>query len=286
MLLGRDGGIAEIVVGPARAEEARERWRPAGEAAEHEGDPTVISASLAPGVGAVLGAGEAAAVVSSASPRAAARVERSLGGPGDAVLPRAGLLGAAHPLARLVAALEREQTLVVAANGLTEVLRSRPRDGAAPVAERARTALAAGVAAERPAPDRPVEGFAPYQSLARASRERGQDLRLEARRCRDCGRVLYPPPAGPCPSCGASGPHEGARLGRQGAVLTLTRDHVYPDGELTGMAVVEMDGGGRFYGQVVAGATVGVGERVRVVPRVLHRGGGVVQYFWKVEPCR
>jgi uncharacterized OB-fold protein len=52
------------------------------------------------------------------------------------------------------------------------------------------------------------------------------------------------------------------------------------------MAVVAIDEGGRFYGQLVPWGEAGVGDRVRLVPRVLHRGGDVVQYFWKVEPCR
>ena len=48
------------------------------------------------------------------------------------------------------------------------------------------------------------------------------------------------------------------------------------------MAVVELDGGGRFYGQVVPSARVAIGDRVRLVPRRLHDGGGAAQYFWKV----
>ena len=50
----------------------------------------------------------------------------------------------------------------------------------------------------------------------------------------------------------------------------------------TGMAVVALDGGARFYGQVVPSASVEIGDRVRLVPRRLHLGGGAVQYFWKV----
>jgi uncharacterized OB-fold protein len=48
------------------------------------------------------------------------------------------------------------------------------------------------------------------------------------------------------------------------------------------MAVVDLDGGGRFYGQVVPSATVEIGTRVRLVPRRLHDGGGAAQYFWKI----
>ncbi len=199
----------------------------------------------------------------------------------------AGFLGSAHALARLLAGAGRPQTIVATANGITHAVNATPGEGAAGLAAAAARALAAGAEVERPPdPGLDDEGFAPYQSLPRARRERGQELRLAAVRCRGCGRTVYPPPVAACPSCGASGPHEPARLGREGAVLTLTRDHVYPDARLTIMAVVALDGGGRFYGQVVPSGEVAVDQRVRLVPRVLHRGGDVVQYFWKVEPCR
>ena len=29
-----------------------------------------------------------------------------------------------------------------------------------------------------------------------------------------------------------------------------------------------------------------IGDRVELVPRRLHEGGDVIQYFWKVKPCR
>ena len=122
----------------------------------------------------------------------------------------------------------------------------------------------------------------PYASGPRSWRERSQDLRLEGRRCGGCGRVLFPPP----PTC----PHCGSRelvpelLARAGTVVTETRDRAYPVSRSTGMAVVELDGGGRFYAQVVPSARVEIGDRVRIVPRRLHDGGGAAQYFWKLAP--
>ena len=74
------------------------------------------------------------------------------------------------------------------------------------------------------------------------------------------------------------------QLARAGTVVTETRDHAYPVSRSTGMAVVELDGGGRFYGQVVPSAQVAIGDRVRIVPRRLHDGGGAAQYFWKLAP--
>jgi uncharacterized OB-fold protein len=52
------------------------------------------------------------------------------------------------------------------------------------------------------------------------------------------------------------------------------------------MVAVSIDDGGQFFGQVAIGETVAIGDRVELVPRILHKGGGMVQYFWKVKPCR
>lgn len=287
LLVSGAGGVAGLSAGPARAEEARERWRLPGDASTREGDASAVSGRMEEGVRAVLerNAG-GAGIVALAGLRVAGRVERALGGPGDAVAARAGALGAAHPLARVLVGLDRDQTVIATANGLVEAVGTRPMDGAIEVASRARAVLDAGVEADAPARAwAPPEGFAPYQSLPRAWRERGAEFRLEAARCPGCGRVLYPPPAGACPSCAHPGPRAVEHLGRTGRVITETRDHVYSGGAVTGMAVVEMDGGGRFYGQVTPSETVAVGDRVRLVPRVLHCGGGVVQYFWKVSRC-
>jgi uncharacterized OB-fold protein len=52
------------------------------------------------------------------------------------------------------------------------------------------------------------------------------------------------------------------------------------------MVAVDLPSGSRFFGQVAAGETIAIGDRVRLVPRRLHSGGEMVQYFWKAEPCR
>ncbi len=122
--------------------------------------------------------------------------------------------------------------------------------------------------------------MSPYVSGPRSWRERGQDFRLEGARCGSCGRLVFPAPPR-CPHCG-SGELAPERLARAGTVVTRTRDHAFPVSPATGMAVVELDGGARFYGQVVPSATVEIGQRVRLVPRRLHLGGDAVQYFWKV----
>jgi len=273
-LLVGAGGVARIVPLGARAEELRDRWRLAGTKEREEADPSFVWDA---GVKASAGLVDGAAAVVTPSPRIAARAERSRGGPGD---PLPTYLGAAHAPARLVLGLEAPQAILAAAGGLAEAVRVEPGHGAAAVAARAREVL------ERPRVEgapRSIDwsGIDPYTSGPRSWRERGQDLRLEGARCGSCGRLVFPYPAR-CPKCG-SGDLVTERLARSGVVVTETRDHAFPMSRSTQMAVVELDGGARFYGQVVPSGSVSIGQRVRLVPRRLHTGGGAVQYFWKVS---
>jgi uncharacterized OB-fold protein len=284
LLLAGDGGAATLRPGPARAEELRDRWRVAGERERSEADPSFVWDAGAARVARELAAegfgGGAPGVVSPVA-RPAARAERALGGPGDELVGRTGVLGAAHPLARILLSLDRPQALVAAAGGLVEAIEVEPGAGAGAVAARARTMLEARRGSDAP-PQIDWDALSPYASSPRSWRERASDLRLEGSRCGSCGRLLFPPPAS-CPHCG-SRELAPERLPRTGTVVTQTRDHAYPAAASTGMAVVELDGGGRFYGQVVPSARVEIGARVRLVPRRLHAGGGAIQYFWKIAP--
>jgi uncharacterized OB-fold protein len=278
VLVGTAGGIAAVRPAQARVEELRDRWRLAGAPDRAEGDPSFVWGHGAPRVAADWGVDGSGVV--GASARQAARAERALGGPGDP-LAAVGVLGAAHPLARMLVSLDVGGSLAAAGGGLAERIDVEPLDGAAEVAAAARAVVQAQRRAE------PPEGIdwnalAPYSSSPRSWRERGQELRLEGQRCTGCGRIVYPQRP-TCPGCG-SRELEVVRLPRTGTVVTQTRDHVYPASKTTGMAVVELDGGGRFYGQVVPSGLVAIGDRVRLVPRRLHDGGGAAQYFWKVAP--
>jgi hypothetical protein len=294
LLVGERGGVATLTPGPSHSEELRDRWRLAGEKSAREADasfteelgPARIARLVAdaareriPEPAAVGGASPARSIdvlVTGPSSRSAARVERALGGPGDTAAARTGVLGAAHPLLRLLLSLHGPAMLVAASGGLGDACFIEPSDDAAGLAAAVEEQIAGGREVQSIPPPPAQAGFDPYVSGPRAWRERGQDLRLEGV-VRD-GRVLYPPPAG----------LEGERrpLARRGTVLTCTRDHVYPGADTLQMAVVALDDGSRFYGQVAAGEEVEIGQEVRLVPRRLHAGGGLVQYFWKVAPCR
>jgi uncharacterized OB-fold protein len=111
-----------------------------------------------------------------------------------------------------------------------------------------------------------------------------QDLvGLRGRRCPGCGRVEYPAPPAGCPRCGGGlEPHVLATTGR---VVTWTVDRLYESRVATGMVVVDLDGGGRFYGQLADGVVTGdvtTGSVAQLVPRVLHADERRTAYFWKV----
>jgi hypothetical protein len=290
-LLVRGGrGLARLTPGAAHAEELRDRWRLPGDEGVRIADTSFADTFGAARVARLLAGDRAeqiAVAICAPAASAAARAERDLGGAGDALAARTGVLGAAHPLLRLLDALERTTLVVAASGGVGEAVLCEPEPAAAALAASARAAVAGGTDSDRAPVGRAAADLHPYQSAPRAWRERGQDLRLEGLRFGD--RVHYPPPA--VPPAG----HEGeagvpVALARTGTVLTQTRDHVYPGG-VTQMVALDLDDRSRFYGQVAAGSELAIGQRARLVPRRLHDGGsdpatGFIQYFWKARPCR
>lgn len=279
LLLSREGGVATLRPGSARTEELRDRWRLAGTTDRAEGDSSFVWEQGAPRIAREWASASPAVV--GASARSASRAEQALGGPGDPLVKTTGVLGAAHALARVLVSLDGPGVVVAAGGGLAESLAVEPGDGAGALAAAARAVLDAPRRAELPDPV-DWSTLSPYSSSPRSWRERGQDLRLEGQRCGGCGRLVFPQRP-TCPAC-QSRELTVERLPRRGTVVTQTLDHAYPAGRVTGMGVVELDGGGRFYGQVVPSALVAIGDRVQLVPRRLHDGGGAAQYFWKLAP--
>ncbi len=269
LLLGATGQAGAIEHAGASAELFVDRWRrstsPAVEAGDRPldrfGPGATFSNELDPG-------GYDAVVATGAD------------GP---PISRAGFLGCAQPLAGLLtsSSAQNSRLLVTAsAGGISHGFRFQPGPAMVSVANRAQVELEAG--SQEPPADHPDEtSYHPFTSQASARRERGATYRLEARRDPGTGEVIYPPP----PAV-ASAMLEPVRLRRSGVVHTLARDHVFPMGGPLTMAVVDLDGGGRFYGQVVPGSTVEIGERVELVLRRIHSGGGLPHYFWKVSPDR
>ncbi|WP_162824403.1 hypothetical protein [Peterkaempfera bronchialis] len=130
----------------------------------------------------------------------------------------------------------------------------------------------------------PIDGFDPFTSVAQAWRDRREELRLTGMWCAACEAPEYPA-APACPRHGPAAdlrPHEMARTGR---VLSRTSDHVFPVGGPLTTAVVRLDSGGRFYGQVAAGHDAAIGDEVELVlRRIATAPGAAPRYFWKILP--
>jgi len=121
-------------------------------------------------------------------------------------------------------------------------------------------------------------------------REIAGRYRLEAGRCRGCGKVVYPTRR-VCPSC-RSAEWEPVQLSRKGKVITSTVIHVPPDDFLMeapyAMAVVETPEGARLMTQVVdcEPASVKPGMQVALEFRLVRKEGrsGILCYGHKAVP--
>ncbi|MBX6378133.1 MAG: OB-fold domain-containing protein, partial [Clostridia bacterium] len=130
------------------------------------------------------------------------------------------------------------------------------------------------------------EELRPYASLMLEWREQAANLRLHAPRCNRCAAVQFPPRR-VCWQCGARDDFHEVRLSRRGTVVTFTADQLVPNPDPpTIMVSADLQGGGRFYGQLVDCTLdqVHIGMEVELVFRRLHRGGGWYNYFWKFRP--
>lgn len=192
----------------------------------------------------------------------------------------AGFPGCAAPLIGLFTSDATEgRDLVVAssAGGISHAVRITVGSRFSDIRDQAVDEISGGLRGKRPA-DPDESTFTPYSSQAMAYRERSQTFRLLAARNTETGGVVFPPP----PAASSAG-FEPYHLARTGTVVTFARDHVFPFGGPLSMAVVELDGGGRFYGQVADRLEVEIGDRVELVLRRLHEGGNVPNYFWKIQ---
>jgi hydroxymethylglutaryl-CoA synthase len=218
--------------------------------------------------------------------------------PREPVIGRAGNTGSASCLLGLAAALEEcrpgDQVLVVSYGSGAEALlfqctdalaRTRPRR---PVSAQ----LAAGaplahygklLSFRRHVETEVVRAFA---SVPTAVREEQQDLRLYGQKCGDCGAVSYPR-RHLCWQC-SSRKLGDYKISRAGKVFTFAKDHLVPSPDPpTVMVSADLEGGGRFYGQLTDcdPATVTFEMPVELCFRRIHEGEGFISYFWKFRPA-
>jgi 3-hydroxy-3-methylglutaryl CoA synthase/uncharacterized OB-fold protein len=117
-------------------------------------------------------------------------------------------------------------------------------------------------------------------------REETQNVRLHGSLCPQCGMLQFPI-AKVCGSCHRHGGLMEKPLARRGRLFTFTKDFLYnAPVEPTVMAVVDLEGGGRFLCQMTDAdpATVEIGMEVELVLRRMREGAGDHYYYWKCRP--
>ncbi|MBK7973239.1 MAG: OB-fold domain-containing protein [Deltaproteobacteria bacterium] len=313
-----DGGIAVVLGGEARFGEVlahaslttglRERWRRRGERFTAEADRPFVQEkgfplamrTLARQVLAAHDLEAAQVRVALAAPDGAAdrALRKSLGLPAeriveDGTLEAIGALGAAaFPLALvrgLATSKPGEKLLVLGACTGAEALLVRAGDDAPRLAERLAAALAPTRAITRYPQYLRMRGLLagehldPWTSPAVLARDERALVRWRGARCRSCGAIELPPK----PVChGCDGREFGeVALGRSGTIVTFTADHLVPSPEPpTVMVAADLDGGGRYYAELVDAerSAVAVGARVGLTFRRIHEGGGFPNYGWKM----
>jgi uncharacterized OB-fold protein len=217
--------------------------------------------------------------------------------PKEPVIGRAGNTGSASSLLGLAAALEDcrpgDQVLVVSYGSGAEALLFQCTDlvGKRPIHRPVSVQLARGVPLlhygkllffRRHVETEVIRAFTSVPTMVR---EEKQDLRLYGQKCQDCGAVSYPR-RHLCWQCSSKRLAD-HRLARRGKVFTFTKDHLVPNPDPpTVMVSADLEGGGRFYGQLTDcdPAQVTFEMPVELCFRRIHEGEGIVNYFWKFRP--
>ena len=121
----------------------------------------------------------------------------------------------------------------------------------------------------------------------RYHREMPQRYRLEAAKCKKCGKLFFPPRL-VCAACGSKG-FDKTKLSENGTIISYTMIRVAPADFATqvpyAIAVVESDNGVRLTTQVVdcKPEDLEIGKKVKFVFRKLYTEGqtGIICYGYK-----
>jgi len=120
-------------------------------------------------------------------------------------------------------------------------------------------------------------------------REHAAILSLHGHKCKVCAGIQYPKRK-VCQYCRAKDNFEDIRLSdKKGKLFTFSMDHRALEIDLPKvLAVVDIDGGGRFYTSLTDRdiSKVEIDMPVEFTFRRIHEGSGIHNYFWKVRPIR
>jgi 3-hydroxy-3-methylglutaryl CoA synthase/uncharacterized OB-fold protein len=316
VILGEgDEVAAEIEAIHSWTEDFIDRWRLPGEDRVSAGDAKFIqdygyvrqTAATVEGLLEKTGATRedvSRVLVYAPDARTHAAICRKLGFPAEAypeapLVGRLGDAGAAAPLLALVEALQSAEPgehILITGHGsggdavllraTDKITKLRGRRGIAFCAKRARPLPNYGMwlNSRRLVAADALNIFSSPSILWKESR---QSMRLLAGKCRGCGGIQFPRQR-VCTGCGSRDDWDEVRLGNRGKIYTFVHDHLppSPEGYIT-MATVDLEDGGRLYGQVTDcdKDTVEIGMEVELTFRLLHKGAGYYNYYWKFRPA-
>lgn len=127
-------------------------------------------------------------------------------------------------------------------------------------------------------------------SAPKYTREIPQRYRLEAVKCQQCGKILFPPRL-ICPSCKAR-EFEAVQLKQEGKIISYTIIRVAPsrfiDQAPYAIGIIELDDGVRLLAQIADCdlEKLDIDMRVRIEFRKIYHEGesGIICYGYKVVP--
>lgn len=127
-------------------------------------------------------------------------------------------------------------------------------------------------------------------SLPVMNRDERALIRGRGHRCRACGHIQFPPQR-VCMWCQARGQFEEVRISdKKGRIFTYSIDEraIITLDLPNVLAIVDLEGGGRVYGQLTDRDPnkVEIGMHVEFTFRKFHEGGGFHNYAWKCRPIR
>lgn len=138
-------------------------------------------------------------------------------------------------------------------------------------------------------PPEPTPEYKMRTSLPLLWRDRRMVYRLHGHKCRQCGKIQFPM-QNVCIYCQARKDFDEVALAeKKGTLFTFSLDQRAPVVDPPNiLAVVDLEGGGRMYGQMTDRdpQKVQVGMLMEPTFRRIHDALGVHNYFWKLRPCR
>lgn len=311
LLLGQEDPIAELVAHHSVFDGFPDVWRKQGERFLHHDDVRYsrsedYARSMKSAVNGLLSESDlkmedfSKVVLSPMDARGHSLLASSLAIEPDRLqepfLDRTGMIGSAHGLMMLSAALDQAESgqLILFANY---------GDGADAFVMRVKRTEERGALSEIERERKPIRSYAmylsfrdlvggyelstPFTAIPLLRREEELNLRLHGRKCKVCGRVNTLA-LKVCSHCRKPSDFEDVKLSKRGRVVTYSQEYYFPAPEPpVTMAVVDLEGGGRILTQMTdAGADeVRVDMQVELTLRKLHTGGGFVNYSWKCRPA-